>query len=149
MSQREEPDQHPWTRLRTQARELGRVPGLVVFMALVALEAVVLWLVVGWLVIELLTQRPASPGGGLAILALGVIAAVWVSAITVGTVRLRPWIRGGAVTWQLVQIMVAVGCFQGLYARPDVGWAILLPSLVVIVLAFTPKIVAATSHPTE
>ena len=149
MSQREEPDQHPWTRLRAQARELVRVPGLVVFTALLALEAVVLWLLSGWLVFELLTEKPASLGGGLAILALAVIAAVWVSAITVGTVRLRPWIRGGAVTWQLVQIMVAVGCFQGLYARPDVGWAILLPSLVVIVLAFTPKIVAATSHPTE
>ncbi|MBB5642076.1 hypothetical protein [Cryobacterium roopkundense] len=149
MSQREEPDQHPWTRLRAEARELVRVPGMVVFVALLALEAVVLWLVAGWLVIELLTQRPASLGGGLAILALAVIAAVWVSAITIGAVRRRPWIRGGAVTWQLVQIMVAVGCFQGLYARPDVGWALLLPSLVVIVLAFTPKIVAATSHPTE
>ncbi|KGJ72918.1 hypothetical protein GY21_12195 [Cryobacterium roopkundense] len=135
--------------MRAEARELVRVPGMVVFVALLALEAVVLWLVAGWLVIELLTQRPASLGGGLAILALAVIAAVWVSAITIGAVRRRPWIRGGAVTWQLVQIMVAVGCFQGLYARPDVGWALLLPSLVVIVLAFTPKIVAATSHPTE
>lgn len=149
MSQREEPDQHPWTRLRGQARDVIRVPGLVVFTALLALEAGVLWLVAGWLVIKLLTETPASMGGGLAILALAVITAVWVSAITIGTVRRRPWIRGGAVTWQLVQIMVAVGCFQGFYARPDVGWVILLPSLVVIVLAFTPKIVAATSHPAE
>ncbi|KFF59504.1 hypothetical protein JF66_10790 [Cryobacterium sp. MLB-32] len=135
--------------MRAEARELVRVPGMVVFVVLLAVEAVVLWLVAGWLIIELLTQKPASLGGGLAILALAVIAAVWVSAITIGAIRRRPWIRGGAVTWQLVQIMVAVGCFQGLYARPDLGWAILLPSLVVIVLAFTPKIVAATSHPTE
>jgi len=125
------------------------VPGLALFTGLLALEAVALWALSGWLVFELLTQTPASLGGGLAILALAVIAAVWVSAITIGALARRPWIRGGAVTWQLVQIMVAIGSFQGTYARPDVGWAILLPSLVVLVLAFTPKIVAATSHPTE
>ncbi|WP_134173517.1 hypothetical protein [Cryobacterium psychrophilum] len=129
--------------------DFGRAPGLAFFTALLALEAAVLWLLAAWLVVELLTQTPASLGGGLAILALAALAAVWVSAITVGTLRRRPWIRGGAITWQLVQIMVAVGCFQGLYARPDVGWVILLPSLVVLALAFTPKVVAATSHPVE
>lgn len=149
MSERKEPDQDLWTRLRSQVRDQIRVPGLAVFTVLLAVEAAVLWALAAWLVFELLTQTPASLGGGLAITALAVIAAVWVSAITLGTLARRPWIRGGAVTWQLVQIMVAVGCFQGLYARPDVGWAILVPSLVVLVLAFTPRIVAATSHPTE
>jgi len=129
--------------------DVARSPGLTVFTALLAAEAAVLWILAGWLVVELLTQTPASLGGGLAIIGLAALAAVWVSAITVGAVRRRPWIRGGAITWQLVQIMVAVGCFQGLYARPDVGWAILLPSLVVLGLAFTPKVVAATSHPVE
>lgn len=127
-------------------RYLAGAPGLALFTVLLALEAVALWLLAAWLIVELLTQTPASLGGGLAIFGLAAIAAVWVSAITVGTVRRQPWIRGGAVTWQLVQIMVAIGCFQGFYARPDVGWAILLPSLVVLVLAFTPKVVAATSH---
>ena len=116
------------------------------FVALVALEALALWALTAWWVLELLIDTPNSMGGALALLALTAVAAVWLSAITVGTLRGRPWIRGAAVTWQLVQIMIAVGCFQGIYARPDVGWALLAPSILVLVLVFTPKVVAATSH---
>ena len=113
---------------------------------LVALEALALCALTAWWVLELLIDTPTSMGGAFALLALTAVAAVWVSAITVGALRGRPWIRGAAVTWQLVQIMIAVGCFQGIYARPDVGLALLAPSIVVLALVFTPKVVAATSH---
>ena len=116
------------------------------FVGLVALEALALWSLTAWWVLELLIDTPNSMGGALSLLALTAVAALWVSAITVGALRGRPWIRGAAVTWQLVQIMIAVGCFQGIYARPDVGWALLAPSVVVLVLVFTPKVIAATSH---
>ena len=127
-------------------RALRRAPLLGVFVALVAVEAVALWVLTAWWVLELLIDTPNSMGGALALLALTAVAALWVSAITVGALKGRPWIRGAAITWQLVQIMIAVGCFQGIYARPDVGWALLAPSIVVLVLVFTPKVVAATSH---
>ncbi|TFC80258.1 hypothetical protein E3O45_03580 [Cryobacterium sp. TMS1-20-1] len=127
-------------------RAFRRAPLLGVLVGLVALEALALWALTAWWVLELLIDTPTSMGGAFALLALTAVAAVWVSAITVGALRGRPWIRGAAVTWQLVQIMIAVGCFQGIYARPDVGWALLAPSIVVLVLVFTPKVVAATSH---
>ena len=117
--------------------------------AFLALEALALWFFSAWWVLELLIATPTSVGAALALLALIVVAAVWVSAITVGALRRRPWIRGGAITWQLVQVMIAIGCFQGIYARPDVGWALLLPSIIVLVLVFTPRVVAATSHEPE
>ncbi|WP_241980197.1 hypothetical protein [Cryobacterium glaciale] len=119
------------------------------FITLLALEALALWVFSAWWVLELLIATPNSVGASLALLALTVVAAVWVSAITVGALRRRPWIRGAAVTWQLVQVMIAIGCFQGIYARPDVGWALLAPSIVMLVLVFTPKVVAATSHEPE
>lgn len=131
---------------RPAARALRRAPALTVLVVILALEALSVWGAAGWLLVEVLTETPASPGGALAILALTALAAGWVSTIAWGAHRRRPWVRGGAVTWQLVQIMVAVGCFQGLYARPDVGWALLVPSIVVIVLLLTPRVALGLSR---
>ncbi|MFO7689067.1 MAG: hypothetical protein R6W83_00685 [Cryobacterium sp.] len=128
--------------------EPRRALGLSVVTGLLALEAITLWGLTIWLILGLLTEAPASVGGAIAILALCALAAVWVSVIAVNTPRRRPWIRGAAVTWQLVQIMIAIGAFQGLLARPDVGWALLVPSLAVIALLFTPAVVAATNAET-
>ena len=124
--------------------EARRPPALLALTALLAAEALLVWAAAGWLVFEILTATPASLGSAVAILVLVVVAAVWVSAIAWGAWRSRSWIRGAALTWQLVQVFVAVGSFQGLYARVDVGWALLLPSIAVIVLLFTPRVVVAT-----
>lgn len=127
-----------------EAAYTRRPRALLVLAALLAAEALLVWAAAAWLVVELLTATPSSPAGAVAILVLVVVAAVWVSAIAWGALRARSWIRGAALTWQLVQIFVAIGCFQGLYARVDLGWALLLPSLAVIVLLFTPRVLAAT-----
>lgn len=127
------------------APEPRRALGLRVVTVLLALEALLLWGVTAWLVMELLTETPTSIGGAFALLGLSALAAVWVGFIAFNLPRRRSWTRGGALTWQLVQIMVAIGAFQGVYARPDVGWGLLAPSLVVIVLLFTRGVVAATS----
>jgi hypothetical protein len=112
---------------------------------LLGAEAALLWAAVIWLILELLTDQPTSFASALAILGIAGIAAAWVTTITVATLRGRSWIRAAAVTWQLVQVFIAIGCFQGLYARPDVGWALLVPSVLVIVLLVTRSVVEATS----
>jgi hypothetical protein len=109
-------------------------------------------LVVGvavWFLIELLTAEPASFTSAIAIFVIVLIAAAFTIAIAVGSLRGQPWIRGAAVTWQVIQIAVAVGCFQGLYARPDIGWALLIPSLVVLGLLVAPGVRAAFLRPDE
>ena len=111
---------------------------------LLGAEAALLWAAVIWLILELLTDQPTSFASALAILAIAVIAAVWVTTITVATLRGRSWIRAAAVTWQLVQVFIAIGCFQGFYARPDLGWALLVPSVLVLVLLFTRSVIEAT-----
>ncbi|WP_240632377.1 MULTISPECIES: hypothetical protein [unclassified Cryobacterium] len=127
-------------------RPARRSRALIALVLLLAAEAALLWAAVLWLILELLTDQPASFASALAILVLTIVAAVWVSAITVGALRGRSWIRAAAVTWQLVQVFVAIGCFQGLYARPDLGWALLIPSVLVIVLLLTRSVVEATSR---
>ncbi|MBC7441792.1 MAG: hypothetical protein H7311_04605 [Ramlibacter sp.] len=131
-----------------RAGRARRPRALVLLAALLWAEATLLWVAVVWLVLELLTATPTSLASAVAILILVIVAAAWVSAVAVNSLRRRSWIRGAAVTWQLVQIAVAVGCFQGLYARPDLGWALLIPSVVVLGLLFTPRVIAETTTST-
>jgi hypothetical protein len=99
-----------------------------------------------WLFIALFTENPTSYTNALAILVLVTIAAIWVLAIAVNTIRGRPWVRAAAITWQILQIAVAIGFFQGIFPRPDVGWALLLPAIAVIILLFVPSVVATTKR---
>ena len=139
----ERPDRHSDGKSASGAPFRPRA--LLILAALLWAEAALLWSAVVWLVLELITATPTSLASALAILVLVLIAAAWVTAIAINSLRRRTWIRGAAVTWQLVQVAVAVGSFQGLYARPDLGWALLLPSIVVLVLLFQRRVVAETT----
>ena len=128
----------------------GSSTGLLTLLrVLLILEAALVIAVAVWFLVELLTAEPASFASAVAIFVIVLIAAAFVTAIAVGAMRSQPWIRGAAVTWQIVQVAVAVGCFQGLYARADIGWALLLPSLLVLGLLLTPGVRAALSRPEE
>ncbi|WP_130504906.1 hypothetical protein [Microterricola gilva] len=120
--------------------------GMVLLFALLFAEAALMLAAVMWLVFELLTEQPASFVSAVAILVLTIVAFVFVTAIAIGAVRRRSWIRGAAISWQLMQVAVAVGCFQGIYARPELGWALLAPSLIVIVLLLAPGIRNQFAH---
>jgi hypothetical protein len=118
--------------------------GLLVLIGVLALETLAVAAVAGWLLIELLTTEADTVGGGIAIVVLAVIAVCWAGATTLGAARRRSWMRGSALTLQLVQMAVALGAFQGQYAAPDIGWALLAPALVAVVAIFLPSVVAVT-----
>ncbi len=120
---------------------------LVVVTVLLFAEAALMVGVTAWLVLELLVDEPSSLASGLALTAVSAIGATWVVAVAVAAARRAPWSRGGAITWQLLQLAVAVGSFQGLFARPDVGWALLAPAIVVIVLLLLPPVAACFARP--
>ncbi|MEJ3403485.1 hypothetical protein WDJ51_01945 [Rathayibacter sp. YIM 133350] len=103
-------------------------------------EAVLVVGVAVWFLMELLTATPASFASAVAIFVILVIAAVFVCAIAVGAARGASWIRGAAFTWQLIQLAIAVGAFQGLYAQPAIGWALIVPSVLVMVLLVLPTV---------
>ena len=102
-----------------------------------------------YLIIELLIDTPSSFESAIALTVLTAIATVWLGFIATNTLRGRPWIRGAAVVWQVLQIAVAVGSFQGLFSRPDIGWLLLLPAIAVLVLLFTKPVLAATTRPED
>ncbi|WP_243844457.1 hypothetical protein [Salinibacterium sp. ZJ454] len=100
-----------------------------------------------FLLIELLVDRPASYASAVALLVITALAAVWLGVIAVNAWRQRPWIRGAAVVWQVLQIAVAIGSFQGPEPRPDIGWALLAPAVLVLVLLFSPGVIRSTTRP--
>ena len=115
------------------ASESGGVrAALVVVSGVLLLEAAALAAIVVWLVIDLLAFEPSSYATAIALLVLVVIALAWVGAVAVASLRRAPWSRAAAIVWQVLQLSIAVGAFQGLFARPDVGWLLLVPAITVI-----------------
>jgi hypothetical protein len=99
-----------------------------------------------FLIIELLIATPTSLASAIALTVLSIAATVWLAFIVVNIMRGSPWVRGATVVWQVLQLAVAVGAFQGFFARPDIGWLLLVPAVVVLVLLFTPPVITATSR---
>ncbi|MFK3671584.1 hypothetical protein ACI2IX_15560 [Leifsonia aquatica] len=126
-----------------------RPPALLALAVILFLEAALVTGLAVWLLIDLLTLTPEYLTTAIAIFILTALAAIWVIVTAVGILRRRAWARASTVTIQILQIAVAVGCFQGLVARPDLGWALLIPAIVAGVLALTPSVVRATVRNTE
>ena len=128
------------------ARRSGRYRVLV---AILIAEAALLCAAFVWQVYQLITSEPTSLPSAIALIVINALVAVWVSVIAVHASRNRSWVRGAALSWQLVQIAIAIGAFQGVYARPDVGWALLIPSVLAIILLLTPGILGAAGDRQE
>ncbi|MDR5699826.1 hypothetical protein [Agromyces aerolatus] len=102
--------------------------------------------VTGWLIVDLFVLRPSSYATAIALIVVVALGAIWAAANAVGAIRLAGWSRGSSIVWQLLQLSIAVGAFQGLFARPDVGWLLLVPAIVVIGLLLWPPVRQAYSH---
>lgn len=98
-----------------------------------------------YLVVEILVAEPSSYASAIALTVLAAIATVWLALIAVNVLRGRSWTRGATVVWQVLQIAVAIGCFQGAFARPDLGWPLLLPAVAALLLLFTRPVIRATA----
>lgn len=101
--------------------------------------------VVVWSLVQLLASGEKGDAlvSGVAIIVVAAIGAIWVTATAIAVFRVRSWSRGAAVMWQLIQLAVAIGCFQGVTAVPALGWVLLVPSIVGILIAVSPQVTAA------
>jgi hypothetical protein len=122
-----------------------RHPLVILLAAIIFLECAALVGAVVFLVVELLIDTPDSTVSAIALTVVTALAAVWVGAIGVHTLRGNAWIRGAAITVQVLLIAIAIGSFQGFVPRPDIGWILLLPAVAVVVLLFTKPVIAATA----
>lgn len=118
---------------------------LIALVVLLFAEAAALGALAAFLVVEVFVATSDSIISAIALALFTVLAAVFVVAIALGAMRGRAWIRGAAITVQLLQITVAIGAFQGIFARPDIGWLLLIPAVAILALLFTRQVIAVTS----
>jgi hypothetical protein len=97
------------------------------------------------LLIDTLTLPSAQFGGGVALTIIAFIAAAWLGAIVVGTLRGQAWIRAAAIVWQVLQFAVGLGALQGQVAQPGWGIPLITLAVIVFVLLFVKPVVALTS----
>lgn len=118
---------------------------LIVVSGILLIEAAALVALTLWLLVDLVALEPTSYATAIALLVLVALAALWMGAVAVASLRRAPWTRAAAIVWQVLQISIAVGAFQGFFARPDIGWLLLVPAVTVIgLLLWTPVRVAYT-----
>jgi hypothetical protein len=134
----------PGRNVPDTSRRQGRAPlALLALAGIVALEALAMAAIAVWLIVELLIETPQSLASAIALIVLAAAAAAFLVAVVIGALRRAGWIRGAVLTWQVVQIAVAIGAFQGTLARPDIGWLLLIPSVAAILLTFAPTVTRA------
>jgi hypothetical protein len=102
-----------------------------------AIEAAGLAAATVFLVLEILIAPADSIASAIALAVVAGIATAWVIAMSVGAWRGHSWIRGAAIVVQVLLVSVAIGSFQGLVPRPDIGWILLIPAIVVVFLIFS------------
>lgn len=129
--------------------DTGVRTALVVVSVLLFFEAAAMIALVIWLVIDLFSLEPSSYATAIALLVLVAIGAIWVVTVALGSLRQAPWARAAAIVWQILQVSIAVGAFQGLFARPDVGWALLVPAITVIGLLLWAPVRLAYTRPED
>ena len=120
------------------------------------LVAILLWaegLFLGFLAVRLglalVSGETKSLVTSVALFALVAAAAAWVICIGFGLRKGKRWARSGGVFWQLIQLAVASASFSGQFGSQAIGWGLILPSVWVLILLFSKKVVAATLENTD
>lgn len=98
------------------------------------------------LIVELLISRPDSYATAVALIILALLGTVWLGALALNTLRQRTWVRSGIVVWQILQILIAIASFQGVFAAPLIGTVLLIPAIVALLLVFTRPVTAAIAR---
>jgi len=128
----------------TVAVSRGTTPWTLITLAVIVWAEVAMlatWSV--WYITGFVTDVPDSYAGAVLVLALSVLATVWLGFAAAHLLRRKTWTRAAVLVWQLCQAAIAAGAFQGIFAAPAVGVALLVPALAAGVLLFTPSVVDA------
>jgi len=116
-----------------------RNPAALFVGVILTLEALGMAAITAFLVVELLTENPDSYASAIGLIVLAVLALIWISATTIAFVRGKASARGSALVWQVLQGALGIASNQGLFARPDVGSALLLPAIAVVAMLLFSK----------
>ena len=126
-------------------KEQQRRPiGLILAAALITVEGLFVGVLAAQLGLTLVTGNTRSFVSSAALFALVAGAAIWVVFIAINLWRGRRWARSAGFFWQLVQLAIAAGSFGGQFGSQAIGWALVAPSVTVMIALLSKKVVAAT-----
>jgi hypothetical protein len=92
-----------------------------------------------FLAYEIATQRADSLASAAGLLVMALLALVWIAVTSVGFIRGKSFARGSALVWHVLQGALGIASNQGLFARPDIGSALLVPAILVVALLLFSK----------
>jgi hypothetical protein len=113
----------------------------VLLSALLYLEAAGLAALTVLLVVDAVIQHPDSYLSAVALIVLAALATVWLALMATHSLAGRPWVRAGSITWQVLQLVIGITIIVG--GQP-LGWVLVAVAVVVLVVVFTPPVIAAT-----
>jgi len=107
------------------------------------LEALVLFVATVAIIWGMTTSQAGALLTNSALVVLTLSAGVWLTFAGVAITKGKRWARSAGVFWQLIQLAIALGTFEASLLG---GFAIALPSLVVLFTLFSSEVVKATSE---
>jgi hypothetical protein len=111
---------------------------LYVLAGLILVEGLALVVATLWLLVSAFSSRTTSEASAFALVVVAAIAAAGLIFVGISTIRARSWVRGAAICWQILQLLLAYSILQA--GSPDVAWLLAIPAVVIIVLIFTPRV---------
>jgi hypothetical protein len=108
------------------------------------LEALVLYIATGAAIWALFAGQTISLVTTLALAALTLGAALWLTSAASAIVKGKRWARTAGIFWQLMQITISFGTYD---FSVIAALAIALPSGAVLITLFTKDVAEATSQP--
>lgn len=104
--------------------------------ALVALEALAMYVAAASYVFGIVTNESRSLPAMISLLAICLLVAVWLTFTAKSLRQNQRWSRSSALFWQTCQLAIAAESFTGPGANYFYGIALIVPSFVVIGLLF-------------
>ncbi len=126
-------------------KNLKNLPArLIAVIVIVALEASVLAFFGVQLGLGILAGESRAFTTAIALFAMVAAAAAWLFYVAFSLTRAKRWARSAALFWQLVMLAIASGSFTGQFGSQAIGWALVAPAAVVLILIFTKPVVEST-----
>lgn len=94
---------------------------------------------------QIFVQQTTSLSGSIVIFIITLIIGLGVLAAALGAAQRKTWVRGPILTWQILQIAVAISFLQGTDFWPLIGLVLLILSVGSTALLFTKAVIEATT----
>jgi hypothetical protein len=102
-----------------------------------------------WMLLDLFVGQAKSLPAALTLIVLYLAAGSWVAYLALGIRKGARWARSGAIFWQTCQLFLASQSFTGRGASPLIGFALIVPSVIVLALMFSKPVLADSKRQLE